>query len=178
MMGTHQTAGDKPAPYLLLLLAWVGVAGCGYRLVVGEGKLADGAQAVCIPVAENLTPEPAAGAWFSAALRRSASRAGVTVECSAGGWQWSSRIVGIAEFPKGISLSSGRFHTREQELTVRVELVVAKGPERRQVIPLEGQESYLAALDLRGSETSRQIALRRLIERLAEDGAGRLIQVF
>ena len=36
----------------------------------------------------------------------------------------------------------------------------------------------LTALDLRGSETSRQIALRRLIERLAEDGAGRLIQVF
>jgi hypothetical protein len=61
----------------LILLLVLGTAGCGYRFSAGAGRLPDGGQQLCIPMAENLTTEGRASAQLTAALRRQAADRGL-----------------------------------------------------------------------------------------------------
>jgi hypothetical protein len=75
-------------------------------------------------------------------------------------------------------MGTGGFAAREQEVIVRVtiELKIASGENSELV--LSDRESYLSAPDLRGTEANRQLALRRVLERLARDAMDRLTRRF
>jgi outer membrane lipopolysaccharide assembly protein LptE/RlpB len=163
----------------LILLLVLGTAGCGYRFTAGAGRLADGGQRLCIPLAENLTTEGRASAQFTAALRRQAADRGLELVGEAGGAAvMQARVVSITAVPRGVAVSGGRFRAREQEVVVRVEMKLVFPSADGVEIKLNDRESYLSAQDIRGTEANRQLALQRVFERMAEEGVERISRGF
>ena len=151
-------------------------SGCGYHFSVGSGRLPDGNQEIAIEQAHNLTGEASAGAWLVAGLRREAARAGLVVTDSSEA-RLHSRVASVLAVPRGVSSAVG-FSAREQQVIVRVEIEVILASGEKHKLPLSDRESYLSAPDLRGTEANRQLALRRVISRLARDGIDRLTRSF
>ena len=90
----------------------------------------------------------------------------------------NARVVSIRAVPRGVAVSGGRFRAREQEVVVRVELVLRLPAEDDLELKLSDRESYLSAPDIRGTEANRQLALQRVWERIAVEGIERISRGF
>jgi hypothetical protein len=77
-----------------------------------------------------------------------------------------------------VAVFGGRFRAREQEVVVRVELVLRLPTEGDLELELSDRESYLSAPDIRGTEANRQLALKRVLDRMAEEGVERISRRF
>lgn len=163
---------------IFLLLGALLLPACGYHFSVGTGRLPDGNRELVIEQAHNLTAEASAGAWLVAGLRREAARAGLVVADSDKAARLKPRVVSISAIPRGVSTFGGSFAAREQEVVARIELQVSLSSGEKLDVKLSDRQSYLSAPDLRGTEANRQLALRRVIDRLARDGIDRLTRSF
>jgi outer membrane lipopolysaccharide assembly protein LptE/RlpB len=163
---------------IFFLLGALLLPACGYHFSVGTGRLPDGNQELVIEQAQNLTAEASAGAWLVAGLRREAARAGLKVGESNRAARLQPRVLSITAIPRGVSVFSGGFSAREQEVVARIELQVSLSSGEKLEMTLSDRQSYLSAPDLRGTEANRQLALRRVIDRLASDGIDRLTRSF
>lgn len=161
----------------MILLLILGTVACGYRFTAGAGRLPGGGNRLCIPQAENLTTDVHASAQFTTALRRRAADAGLEVVGEAPAIM-NARVVSIRAVPRGVAVSGGRFSAREQEVVVRVELMLRLPEEDDLELKLSDRESYLSAPDIRGTEANRQLALQRVWERMAEEGIERISRGF
>jgi outer membrane lipopolysaccharide assembly protein LptE/RlpB len=152
-------------------------AACGYRFSAGAGRLPDGGNRLCIPQAENLTTDAYASAHLTAALRRQAADAGLEVVAESPAMV-IAKVVSVREIPRGVAVFGGRFRAREQEVVVRVDLVL-RSPSKDDVeVELSDRESYLSAPDIRGTEANRQLALQRVLDRMAVEGIERISRGF
>jgi outer membrane lipopolysaccharide assembly protein LptE/RlpB len=159
---------------VLATLAALGLSACGYHLHAGVYQLPDGGKRLRIPIARNRTVEAFVGAWLTDELRREADRVGLEVSGAAGAPALFARVNSVSEIPRGVALTAGLFRTREQEVVVEVELRLKLGDGRRWKVILSDRESYLSAVDLRGTETNRQLGIQRVLGRLARTGLERL----
>jgi len=160
---------------LVLAALAAGVAACGYRLGSGAA-LADGSHRLAVPVAENRTTEPWAGAHLTRALRLEAERLGLQVAGEGQAPALRARLLTLDALPRAVAGYGGRFATREQEVRVVVELSLegaTSGPLR-----LEEREGFLSAPDLRGTGANQRLAARRALERLAARAVERLLRTF
>jgi len=148
---------------LLVLLA----LGCGYRVVTGRAVLPGGGRQLVIGQVVNLSSEPAAGAWLTEALHRQAGRAGLEVAASGRGPRLRVRLRDVSARPLAVSLVGGRYRARQQVVEAGIQVELLEGQQLLSRCRLHEQESYLSAPDLRGGEANRQVALRRVFERLA-----------
>lgn len=153
-------------------LALVFAGACGYRFSVGEGDLPPGIDAVYVPIFENRSSEPEAGAYFAEALAETFARAG-----RAGGPNTPARIEGEV-----VSLVSSPAATQRDGKGVGVYRVRARIRLRlvqdgvlicsREVH--EG-EDYLPSQTLLGLDASRRQAVRRLASRMMDRAAKALV---
>ncbi|HLV60808.1 MAG TPA: LptE family protein [Fredinandcohnia sp.] len=153
----------------LLLL---GLAACGYQFSVGRSALPEGLGRVYVPVFENRSSEPEAGAIFAEALAESFARSG-----GAGGPSSPSRVEGEI-----VSLVSSPAATQRDGRGVGVYRIRAKVRLRllhegallctREV---EEGEDYLPSQTLLGLDASRRQAVRRLAVRMMDRGARALV---
>jgi len=171
-----QETGQHRRKLIACLLGTLLFSACGYRFSAGGGHLPDGSRKLSIPIAQNLTSDASAGALLTTALRRQATRAGLSLSDSADVPVLFVRVLSISAIPRGVALAGGSFRTREQEVVVRIELEL-KNPEPWKVA-ISDRESYLSAPDLRGSEANRLLALERVLARLAQQGIERLARGF
>jgi outer membrane lipopolysaccharide assembly protein LptE/RlpB len=163
----------------LILLLVLGIAGCGYRFSAGAGRLPDGGQRLCIPLAENLTTEGRASAQLTTALRRQAADRGLELIGEPDGAAvMQAKVVSITAVPRGVAVFGGRFRAREQEVVVQVEMKLVSPSADALEIKLSDRESYLSAQDVRGTEANRQLALQRVFRRMAEEGIERISRGF
>lgn len=159
--------GAVPALALLLICG-----ACGYRFSVGESALPAGVDAVYVPVFENRSSEPEAGAYFAASLAEAFARSGL-----AGGPAAPARIEGEI-----VSLISSPVATQRDGRGVGVYRVRARIRLRllhegvllcsREV--QEG-EDYLPSHTLLGLDASRRQAVQRLASRMMERAARTLL---
>jgi len=163
----------------LAALVWAS-AGCGYRFSVATGRLPGGGTRLAIPPARHRGAEPWPAVHFTRALRAEAERAGLElVEAGAGGVPvLKARLGDALAVPRGVALYGGSYRAREQEVALKIELELeGDGPSPRR-FSLSDRVSYLSAPDLRGTEANRQLALRRLLDRLARRAVERLARGF
>lgn len=161
----------------MILLLVLGGLSCGYRFTAGAGRLPDGGKWLCIPPVENLTTDAQASTHLTTALRRRAADSGLQVVGEAPAVM-QARVVSIRAVPRGVAVFGGRFRAREQEVVVRVELVL-RLPARDDVeFKLSDREGYLSAPDIRGTEANRQLALQRVLDRMAEEAVERISRGF
>jgi hypothetical protein len=153
------------------LLLGILLPACGYRFTAGEGRLANGSSRVVLPVADNRTTEVSAGPFFTEVLRSEAERRGLRVVDAGGGdCVLTSRVVSISSLPRGVAMRGGQFLTREEQLNVRVEFLLKFPDGQENAFSLEAEESYLAALDLRGTLANRELAWKRAMKKLSQRG--------
>ncbi len=157
--------------------AWL-LASCGYHFTAGAGRLPDGSRDLSIPQAANLTSEAALGAHITKSLRDEAVRAGLRLTGSSTAPRLLARLLSVKSVPRSVVAYGGAFHTREQEVQVRLELELNDGSTSAFKQVFSGRESYLSAPDLRGTIANRDLALRRLLSRLVHDGIDSLTRTF
>ena len=87
-----------------------------------------------------------------------------------------SKVASILSVPRGVSGIG--FSARESEVIVRVEFELTMASGEKLKVALSERESYLSAPDLRGTEANRQLALRRVLKRLAREGIDRMTRNF
>lgn len=163
----------------MILFLVLGTAACGYRFSAGAGRLPDGGRQLCIPQAENLTTDGRASAQLTDALRRQAADAGLEVVGEAASAAvMQAKVASIRAVPRGVAVSGGRFRAREQEVVVQVEFKLVLPSSEDMEMKLSDRESYLSAPDIRGTEANRQLALQRVLERMAEEGIERISRGF
>ncbi len=161
----------------MIALLVLGALSCGYRFTAGSGRLPGGGRRLCIPQVENLTTQAHASGHFTAALRRQAVDSGLQVVGEAPAVM-QGRVMSIRAIPRGVAVYGGRFRAREQEVVVRVELVL-RLPSRDDVkFSLSDREGYLSAPDIRGTEANLQLALQRVLDRMAEEAVERISRGF
>lgn len=161
----------------MILLLIASAPSCGYRFTAGAGRLPDGGRRLCIPPAENLTTDAQASAYFTAALRRQAADSGLEVVGEAPAVV-NAKVVSIQAVPRGVAIYGGRFRAREQEVVVRVELALRLPSGADVELKLSDREGYLSAPDIRGTEANRQLALERVLDRMAEEAVERISRGF
>ncbi len=150
---------------LVPLLLSLGLGGCGYRMVHPGGNLPGGARAVCAPMMENLTPEPAAETWFTEALRGHLLRVGALASRGC-----ESELVGTV---LSISSTVGTLDARGQVTSYRarasLRLTLRKDGVDVRSVTVAASDDSLAGLDLLELEVAREAALYRLAEQLTRD---------
>jgi hypothetical protein len=157
-----------------VLAAALVLAGCGYRFSVGGSGLPPDTGKIHVPVFENRSGEPEAGAIFAAALGDSLAARGLL-----GGTGSPSRIEGVVttvgakpQLPHATRPTSPSPSLYAVEAEVRLTLVVdGKVACSRE---FRARESYLPAVDLLGLETNRGEALRRLAASMMGGAENRL----
>lgn len=155
------------------------LSGCGYRFRAGEASLPDGGQILLIPVAQNETLDVVAGAWLTTALRTEAKRLGLVIaQTQDNAASLETKILSIKSNPRGVTIHGGRYRSQEQEVVAKVLLVLHLASGGKVRIPLSDREGYLSAPDIRGTETNRMVALKRMLGRIAEYGIKRIASVF
>lgn len=156
--------------------------GCGYRFSVATGELPGGGRRLVIPQAAQRGAEPWMAVHFTRVLRAEAESAGLRlVDPEAGEDEqpvFKARLAEAVAVPRGVAMFGGSFRAREQEVAVRVEFELAGGGQAPRRFVLSDRQSYLSAPDLRGTEANRQLALRRLLDRLARQAVERLARGF
>ena len=165
---------------LLLLLALVGVTGCGYRFTAPGGPLPGGIRAVQAPVFANVTPEPSAETYFTQALREQLIRAGTL-----GGGAAPARIEGTVLAVTSVPMlatptAPGQVPRPTYRLTATVLLKLVKDGAVLAQAQVSGEEDVLSGTGATSdrvivdSEANRQAGLRRLAESLMREGYERL----
>lgn len=153
---------------LALLGCALVVAGCGYRFSVGEGLLPEGIGAVYVPVFENRSSEPEAGAYFAEALAETFARSG-----RAGGpgapAQIEGEIVSLVSSPAATQRDGRGVGVYRVRARVRLRLV-HEGALLCSREVNEG-EDYLPSQTLLGLDASRRQAVRRLASRMMDRAA-------
>lgn len=158
----------SPGLLLLLPLSASLFLGCGYRFSVGGPSFPEGIASVYVPVFENRSSEPEAGALFADALSESLARDG-----KAGGPLAPARIEGVV-----VSLSSAPAATQRDGQGVGVYRVVGRLLLRLSrdgttlcAREVQSSEDYLPSQNLLGLDASRRQAIRRLARRMMESAA-------
>lgn len=105
-------------------------------------------------------------------------RAGLRLRPASEAPRLLARLLSVKSVPRSVATYGGAFHTREQEVQVRLELKLDDGTAGGFKQVLSGRESYLSAPDLRGTVANCDLALRRLLLRLAHDGIDSLTRTF
>ncbi len=105
-------------------------------------------------------------------------RVGLRLSGSSAAPRLLARLLSVKSVPRSVATYGGAFHTREQEVQVRLELKLDDGRAGAFMQVLDGREGYLSAPDLRGTIANRDLALRRLLLRLAHDGIDSLTRTF
>jgi hypothetical protein len=135
-----------------LLLA-LGVAGCGYSVAAGAGRLPAGAERVYVATFANRTTDPQAGALVAGALRDELARRG-----SSGGADATARIEGTVSQVSWIPTTPDGGAWR-LVLEVQARLVVdGKGVAEQSV---RREQDYLSEVDALATEGRRRLALRQ-----------------
>lgn len=150
------------------------LAGCGYRFAVGGTGLPPGTGQVHVPVFENRSGEPEAGALFAKALGDSLAARG-----RLGGIGAGSRIEGVV-----VSVGAKPFlpHATKPDLlgpslyTIEalVRLTLVKDGEVACSREIYLTDTYLPSSDLLGLETNRGEALRRLATAMMSGAENRI----
>ena len=152
------------------------LAGCGYRFAVGGTGLPARTGRIHVPVFENRSGEPEAGAIFAKALGDSLAARG-----RLGGLDAPSRLEGVV-----VSVGTSPYlphATRPTELgpslyaieaLVRLTLTVDGAVTCARDVYLK--DTYVPAADLLGLETNRGEALRRLAAAMMTDVETRLCE--
>ena len=154
---------------VLLALAGVLGAGCGYRFTAPGGPLPGGIRAVRAPVFANHTGEPAAETFFTEAFREELARAGTL-----GGEGTDAEVEGtLVSVGSGPLVSSpGRLPSYRLSATAR--LVLRRAGREVAATTVSGFEDYPPGADILLTEANRQAALRRVAQVLMRDGYERL----
>lgn len=150
------------------------LVGCGYRFAVGGSGLPVGTGRIHVPVFENRSGEPEAGALFARALGESLAARGRLGSLSA-----PSRIEGVVlsvgakpVLPHALKpdvLSPSQYAA---EALVRLSLITEGEVVCSRELYLT--DTYLPAADLLGLDTNRGEALRRLAVAMMTDVENRL----
>jgi outer membrane lipopolysaccharide assembly protein LptE/RlpB len=137
------------------------LAGCGYSLTAGAGRLPAGAERVLVRPFENRTGDAEAGALLAAAVREELARRG-----SAGGESAPARIEGTVEQSASGPSTPGSATYR---LTLEVQARLLVGGELVAEQRVRREEDYLGEIDALASEGRRRLALRRAAEAAGRD---------
>lgn len=142
---------------------------CGYRFSVGEQVLPPGLDAVHVPVFDNRSSEPEAGAIFAEALANAFARSGKAAGPSAPA-RIEGEVVSLVSSPaatqsdgRGVGVYRVRARVRLRLLHEGV-LVCSRDVQ-------EG-EDYLPSQTLLGLDASRRQAVRRLASRMMDRAVG------
>lgn len=155
----------------LLLSALVGLAACGYRFSVGEEALPRGVAAVHVPVFDNRSSEPEAGALFAEALAETYAREG-KIGGPAAPAKIEGEIVSLVSSPAATQ-RDGR-GVGVYRIRARVRLRLLHEGSLICTRDVEEGEDYLPSHTLLGLDASRRQAVRRLATRMMERGAREL----
>lgn len=159
-----------PGRLSLVAITGLALSACGYRVVHPAGVLPEHRGAVCAPMFENLTSEPAAQALFTEVLREhllrtgALSRGACQVEVT-GQVQWIGTRVGVLDQLGGVT---------SYRISARMRLAWSEGGRELRALVLTESEDALPGISLLETEVSREAAIRRLAERLTQDALERL----
>ena len=144
---------------IVLVLAAMGLAGCGYAFSAGGGRLPAGAERIFVRPLENRTTDAEAGALMAAALRQELARR------SADGDPGSPARLEGAVLTSTFTPSTGTTYL----LTLQVEVRLVSGERQLAETRRSRQEVYIAGTDPLESEGRRRTALRRAALALARE---------
>jgi hypothetical protein len=146
---------------------------CGYHFSVKDAQLISGGKKLYIPVVDNQTAEPSLAIWMTEALRQEASITGFELS-DANGPCLNVEVLSVRAVPRGVSVSGGRFRTREQEIIMTAKFMLSDQSGDSLAFDMSERQSFLSAADLRSTQTNRSVALKVLIKRMAQIGIQRL----
>jgi hypothetical protein len=160
---------------LVAISLWT--SACGYRFAAGPASLPEGIRAVSAPVFVNNTAEPGLQVVFTQALRDELGRAGVDARSDADA-ELAGELVSVWGGPSLLTTPTPG-PTRDAFLAsyrvfATARLRLAKAGKALGQLEVTGSEDYLPGADVLQTEANRQIALRRLAERLMREGCERL----
>ncbi len=165
------TGGPEPARGATSRTAALGaallaLAGCGYSVAAGAGRMPAGAERVRVEPFENRTTDAEAGALVTAALRDELARRGTLA---------SGEAPAVLE---GAVERSAAAPSSPAAATLRLTLVVAAslraGGRVLAEARVQREEDYLGATDALETEGRRRVALRRAAREAARLIAERL----
>lgn len=155
---------ERRALALALLLS-----ACGYRFSVGEAVLPEGIEAAYVPVFENRSGEPEAGAIFAEALAHALARSGRAAGPSAPA-RIEGEVVSLIASPAATQ-SDGR-GVGVYRLRARIRLRLVRDGALLCSREMEEGEDYLPSRTLLELDASRRQAVRRLASRMMDRAAG------
>lgn len=151
-------------------LALLSLAACGYRVVHPAGVLTERRGAVCAPMFENLTSEPATETVFTEALRGHLLRTGALSR--------GNCLVEVTGQVRSIATRVGVLDQRgavtSYRITASIRLAWSEGGRELRALVLSDSEDALPGISLLETEVGREAAIRRLAERLTGDALERL----
>lgn len=151
---------------LLPLVLVLSTGACGYRMVHPGGGLPGNARAVCAPLMENRTPEPAAETWFTEAMRGHLLRIGALASRNC-----EAEVVGeVLSISSTVGTLDARGQVTSYRASARLRLTLRQGGVDVRSVTVAASDDSLAGLDLLELDVAREAALIRLAEQLTRDG--------
>ncbi len=164
-------SGFRAPVFVVAAVAATLAGGCGYGFASTGAPLPDGVGAVHVPVLENRSPEPEAGAIFAEALAASLAARGHGGDETAG-----ARIRGVVLDVSSAPIATGPEGTGAGVYRVwaKLRLSLERGGRVLCTREVGGGEDYLPARDILGLEAGRRAALRRLATSLMAEAPATL----